>query len=75
LGLAAALLAQWLVWSVWKTVENELIGSFNGRLRDKYLNLHLFWSIKDPWMKLEIWREDYAERTMTTPTKSRTATG
>jgi putative transposase len=42
-----------------RPVENGLIESFNGRLRDECLNLHLFWSIEDARDKLETWREDY----------------
>jgi len=42
-----------------RPVENGLIESFNGRLRDECLNLHLFWSVEDAHAKLETWREDY----------------
>lgn len=42
-----------------RPVENGLIESFNGRLRDECLNVHLFWSVEDARVKLETWREDY----------------
>jgi putative transposase len=42
-----------------RPVENGFIESFNGRLRDECLNLHLFWSIEDACDKLETWRKDY----------------
>ncbi len=42
-----------------KPVENGLIESFNGRLRDECLNVHLFWSMEDARTKLEEWRLDY----------------
>jgi len=42
-----------------RPVENGLIESFNGRLRDECLNVHLFWSVEDAYVKLENWREDY----------------
>lgn len=42
-----------------KPVENGLIESFNGRLRDECLNSELFWSIEDARSKLEKWRVDY----------------
>lgn len=42
-----------------RPVENGLIESFNGRLRDECLKLHLFWSVEDAHAKLATWREDY----------------
>lgn len=42
-----------------KPVENAYIESFNGRLRDEYLNQHLFMSLADAKDKLEAWRNDY----------------
>lgn len=42
-----------------RPADNGLIESFNGRLRDECLNLHLFWSIEDARDKLELWRQDY----------------
>ena len=42
-----------------KPVDNGLIESFNGRLRDECLNVHLFWSLEDAGEKLEEWRTDY----------------
>ena len=42
-----------------KPVDNGLIESFNGRLQDECLNIHLFWSLEDAREKLEEWRLDY----------------
>ena len=42
-----------------KHVDNAFIGSFNGRLRDEFLNGQLFFSIDDARRKLEFWRADY----------------
>lgn len=42
-----------------KPVENGFIESFNGRLRDEFLNTELFFTVDDAQMKLEEWREDY----------------
>jgi putative transposase len=44
-----------------KPVENGLIESFNGRLRDECLNVHLFWTIEDAQEKLVAWQIDYNE--------------
>ncbi len=45
-----------------KPVENAYIESFNGRLRDKCLNTHLFLSLTDAREKHEAWRLDYNQR-------------
>jgi len=42
-----------------RPVENGYIESFNGKLRDECLNVHLFWNIEDAREKLEAWRQDY----------------
>ena len=42
-----------------KPEENGLIESFNGRLRDECLNVHLFWTIEDARGKLTTWLVDY----------------
>jgi putative transposase len=42
-----------------KPVENGYIESFNGRLRDECLNVHLFFGLADARHKLEPWRVDY----------------
>lgn len=42
-----------------KPVENCYIESFNGRLRDEFLNENLFFSIDDASFKLTAWRIDY----------------
>lgn len=36
--------------------------SFNGRLRNEYLNTSLFLALADARQKLERWREDYNHR-------------
>jgi putative transposase len=40
-------------------VENGYIESFNGRLRDECLNIHVFFDLADAREKLESWRRDY----------------
>ena len=42
-----------------KPVENAYVESFNGRLRDEFLNENLFFSIEDASFKLAAWRTDY----------------
>lgn len=42
-----------------RPMEKGMIESFNGRLRDECLNVHLFWTIEDARGKLEAWRDDY----------------
>jgi putative transposase len=42
-----------------RPVENGYIESFNGRLRDECLNVHLFSNIEDAQEKLDHWRNDY----------------
>lgn len=42
-----------------KPVENNYIESFNGRLRDECLNVHLFFDLEDAQDKLDRWRKDY----------------
>lgn len=42
-----------------KPVENAYIESFNGRLRDEFLNENLFFSIEDASFKMAAWRIDY----------------
>ena len=44
-----------------KPVENGMIESFNGRLRDECLNTNVFTSIDDARRTLEAWRQDYNE--------------
>lgn len=45
-----------------RPVENSLIESFNGRLRDECLNVEIFFSIQDAKEKLEKWRVDCNRR-------------
>ncbi|MFC2062097.1 integrase core domain-containing protein [Elusimicrobiota bacterium] len=45
-----------------KPVENAFIESFNGRLRDECLNLHMFFSLSENQEILEKWRIDYNQR-------------
>ena len=45
-----------------KPVENAFIESFNGRLRDKCLNVHQFASLAEAQALIEAWRVDYNQR-------------
>ena len=40
-------------------MQNAVIESFNGRLRDECLNSHWFLSLADAQAKIETWRERY----------------
>jgi putative transposase len=42
-----------------KPTDNGLIESFNGRLRDEFLNVHEFITLHDAREKLKAWQEDY----------------
>jgi integrase-like protein len=42
-----------------RPAENGYIESFNGRLRDECLNVHMFFTLADVRDKLECWRDDY----------------
>lgn len=42
-----------------KPVDNAIIESFNGKLRDECLNTHVFSGLEDVRQKLECWRRDY----------------
>lgn len=42
-----------------KPVQNAVIESFNGRLRDECLNQHWFTSLADARVIVEAWRQDY----------------
>ena len=42
--------------------DNGLIESFNGRLRDEFLNLNEFVTMDDLRVKLWVWQEDYNHR-------------
>ena len=42
-----------------RPVENGFIESFNGRVRDECLNVHVFFDLADAREKLETWRCDY----------------
>ncbi len=44
-----------------KPTDNGHIESFNGRLRDEFLNVHQFVSLADVRARLEAWRVDYNE--------------
>ncbi len=44
-----------------KPTDNGHIESFNGRLRDEFLNVHQFTSLDDVRARLEAWRIDYNE--------------
>ncbi len=45
-----------------KPVENALIESFNGRLRDECLNVHQCASLVEAQTTIEAWRRDYNQR-------------
>lgn len=45
-----------------KPTDNSHIESFNGRLRDEFLNVHEFASLVDVRTRLEAWRVDYNEQ-------------
>ena len=40
-------------------VDNGYVESFNGRLRDEFLNVETFFDLSDVREKLERWRQDY----------------
>ncbi|WP_157882830.1 IS3 family transposase [Deinococcus soli (ex Cha et al. 2016)] len=42
-----------------KPVQNAYIESFNGRMRDEFLNVHWFLSVPQARLSLAIWRRDY----------------
>lgn len=42
-----------------KPTDNGLIESFNGRLRDEFLNVHEFITMRDAREKLKAWQDDY----------------
>lgn len=42
-----------------KPVENSYIESFNGRLRDEFLNVNIFFSLADVRQQLRSWQSDY----------------
>lgn len=44
-----------------KPTENGMIESFNGRLRDEFLNCNEFTSLQDMRTKLKAWKTDYNE--------------
>jgi hypothetical protein len=44
----------------------ESFNSFNGRLRDKCLNVHQFLSLEDVRKKIEAWHRDYKDHRVTT---------
>jgi putative transposase len=44
-----------------KPTDIAFVESFNGRLRDEYLNTHWFLSLDDARSKIEAWRQDYYE--------------
>ncbi len=42
-----------------KPTDNGLIESFNGRLRDEFLNTHEFVTMQDVRERLKAWKDDY----------------
>jgi len=45
--------------TTWKPSDNELIESFNDRLRDEFLNVTEFITMLDAREKLKTWQHDY----------------
>jgi len=45
-----------------KPMQNGTVESFNGRVRDEFLNQHWFMSLKEAKELAESWRKDYNER-------------
>lgn len=50
---------QWDFIRPGKPVENSIVESFNGRLRDECLNVNVFFSVRDAQQKLDCWKADY----------------
>jgi putative transposase len=50
---------QWDFIRPGKPVENSIVESFNGRLRDECLNVNVFFSLRDAQQKLDRWKADY----------------
>jgi len=44
-----------------RPVENGIIESFNGKMRDECLNMHWFESLREARMLIEQWRVEYNE--------------
>lgn len=42
-----------------KPTDNAYIESFNGKLRDEFLNMHWFLSLEDLRRKAQEWRDEY----------------
>jgi putative transposase len=42
-----------------KPIENAYIESFNGRLRQEWLEENWFTSLEDAKIKIEVWRKEY----------------
>jgi putative transposase len=55
-----------------RPVQNGYIESFNGRLRDEFLNGEIFFSLMDAREKLEHWQRDYNQRRPHTALADRT---
>lgn len=45
-----------------KSTDNVLVESFNGSLRDAYLNVHWFLSLEDALEMIECWRREYNQQ-------------
>jgi len=50
---------EWHYIAPGKPAQNAFVESFNGRLRDEYLNETLFTSMAQARAVLDIWRQDY----------------
>jgi putative transposase len=45
-----------------KPMQNGIVESFHGRLRDECLNVSWFWNLFDARRKIEAWRQEYNEQ-------------
>ena len=59
LGWADQTQVGWHYIAPGKPTQNAFVESFNGRLRDEFLNETLFTSLMQPRLALEDWRCDY----------------
>ena len=50
---------EWHYIAPGKPIQNAFIESFNGRLRDEYLNGETFYTLKEAQVLLEQWRHHY----------------
>jgi putative transposase len=53
---------EWHYIAPGKPVQNAFVESFNSRLRDEWLNEHIFLSLAEARTTIEAWRDDYNHR-------------